>query len=58
MMLFCVFIYCPLAHWTWHPNGFLHNLMGVGVHDFAGGIVVHVSSGAAALAGARVRCAP
>lgn len=52
MMLFCVFIYCPLAHWTWHPNGFLHNLMGVGVHDFAGGIVVHASSGVAALAGA------
>src|SRR6266699_5150531 len=21
--LFCVFIYCPLAHWTWHPQGFL-----------------------------------
>ena len=52
MMLFCIFIYCPLAHWTWHPNGFLHNLMGVGVHDFAGGIVVHASSGVAALAGA------
>ena len=52
MMLFCVFIYCPLAHWTWHPDGFLHNLMGVGVHDFAGGIVVHASSGVAALAGA------
>ena len=52
MMLFCVFIYCPLAHWTWHPDGFLHNLMGIGIHDFAGGIVVHASSGVAALAGA------
>jgi Amt family ammonium transporter len=52
MILFCIFIYCPLAHWTWHPDGFLHNLMGVGIHDFAGGIVVHASSGVAALAGA------
>jgi ammonium transporter, Amt family len=52
MMLFCVFIYCPLAHWTWHPDGFLRHLLGVGVHDFAGGIVVHAASGVAALAGA------
>lgn len=50
MMLFCIFIYCPLAHWTWHPDGFLHRLLGI--HDFAGGIVVHASSGVAALAGA------
>ena len=54
MMLFCLFIYCPLAHWTWHPDGFLHKLMGIGIHDFAGGIVVHASSGVAALAGANV----
>lgn len=50
MMLFCIFIYCPLAHWTWHPDGFLHKWLGI--HDFAGGIVVHASSGVAALAGA------
>jgi ammonium transporter, Amt family len=49
MSLFIIFIYCPLAHWTWHPNGFLHNW---GVLDFAGGTVVHMSAGFAALAGA------
>ena len=50
MMLFCIFVYCPLAHWTWHPDGFLRQM---GVVDFAGGIVVHASSGVAALAGAK-----
>ena len=49
MILFCIFVYCPLAHWTWHPDGFLRQM---GVLDFAGGIVVHASSGVAALAGA------
>ena len=49
MILFCIFVYCPLAHWTWHPDGFLRQM---GVIDFAGGIVVHASSGVAALAGA------
>ena len=49
MVLFSVFIYCPLAHWTWHPNGFLHTW---GVLDFAGGTVVHISAGVAALVGA------
>lgn len=49
MVLFCIFIYCPLAHWTWHPDGFL---MQWGVLDFAGGTVVHISAGMAALAGA------
>ncbi len=49
MMLFCIFVYCPLAHWTWHPDGFLRQM---GVIDFAGGIVVHASSGVAALTGA------
>lgn len=47
--LFILFIYAPLAHWTWHPQGFLRNL---GVLDFAGGTVVHMSAGFAALAGA------
>jgi len=51
MVLFSVFIYAPLAHWTWHPDGFLHKL---GVLDFAGGTVVHMSAGFAALAGALV----
>lgn len=49
MALFSIFVYCPLAHWTWHPDGFLRQL---GVLDFAGGIVVHASSGVAALTGA------
>jgi Amt family ammonium transporter len=49
MCLFSLFIYAPLAHWTWHPDGFLHKL---GVLDFAGGTVVHMSAGFAALAGA------
>ncbi len=49
MVLFVIFIYAPLAHWTWHPNGFLRNW---GVLDFAGGTVVHMSAGFAALAGA------
>ena len=47
--LFIVFIYAPLAHWTWHPEGILRKW---GVLDFAGGTVVHMSAGFAALAGA------
>ncbi len=47
--LFIIFIYCPLAHATWHPDGFLAKL---GVLDFAGGTVVHLSAGVAALASA------
>jgi ammonium transporter, Amt family len=47
--LFCLFIYAPLAHMTWHPNGLFQNW---GVLDFAGGTVVHISAGFAALAGA------
>jgi Amt family ammonium transporter len=47
--LFSIFIYCPLAHWTWHPDGFLRQW---GILDFAGGTVVHMSAGYAALAGA------
>ena len=49
IILFSLFIYAPLAHWTWHPEGFLFKL---GVLDFAGGTVVHMSAGWAALAGA------
>ncbi|WP_422927150.1 ammonium transporter [Singulisphaera sp. PoT] len=51
MVLFSLLIYCPLAHWTWHPDGFLNKM---GVKDFAGGTVVHMSAGFAALAGAMV----
>src|SRR4029078_9188625 len=49
MILFSLLIYAPLAHWTWHPDGFLFKL---GVLDFAGGTVVHMSAGFAALAAA------
>ncbi|HCN52581.1 MAG TPA: ammonia channel protein [Prevotella sp.] len=49
MIWFFVVIYCPLAHMTWHPDGLF---LKWGVVDFAGGIVVHASSGVAALAGA------
>jgi ammonium transporter, Amt family len=49
MVLFTLFIYAPLAHMTWHPNGLFRNW---GVLDFAGGTVVHMSAGFAALAGA------
>lgn len=49
MVLFSLFIYSPLAHMTWHPEGLLRNW---GVLDFAGGTVVHMSAGIAALAGA------
>lgn len=49
LVLFMVFIYAPLAHATWHPNGFFFKL---GVLDFAGGTVVHMSAGWAALASA------
>ena len=49
--LFSIFIYAPLAHWTWHPEGFLRQW---GVLDFAGGTVVHMSAGYAALAGAMI----
>lgn len=51
LTLFTIFIYAPLAHWTWHPQGFLRQW---GVLDFAGGTVVHMSAGFAALAGALV----
>jgi len=47
LVLFSLLIYAPLAHWTWHADGFLFKL---GVLDFAGGTVVHMSAGFAALA--------
>ena len=49
MVLFSLLIYSPLAHMTWHPDGLFRNW---GVLDFAGGTVVHMSAGFAALAGA------
>jgi len=49
MVLFILFVYTPLAHSTWHPEGVFFKM---GVLDFAGGTVVHMSAGWAALAGA------
>jgi Amt family ammonium transporter len=44
--LWSVLIYCPIAHWVWHPEGWLWEM---GALDFAGGTVVHISSGVSAL---------
>jgi len=49
MVLFILFVYSPLCHMTWNSDGLLYKL---GVLDFAGGTVVHMSAGWAALAGA------
>jgi Amt family ammonium transporter len=51
IVLFSLLVYAPIAHWTWHPEGFL---LKMGALDFAGGTVVHISAGCAALAGAMV----
>jgi ammonium transporter, Amt family len=51
IVLFSVLVYAPLAHWSWHPDGFLAKM---GALDFAGGTVVHISAGCAALAGVLV----
>jgi Amt family ammonium transporter len=45
-VLWSTFVYSPLAHWVWAPDGWLRAL---GAIDFAGGTVVHVSSGVSAL---------
>jgi ammonium transporter, Amt family len=42
-------VYAPIAHWVWSPDGWLY---GLGVLDFAGGTVVHLSSGISALVAA------
>jgi Amt family ammonium transporter len=50
-LLWATFIYDPLAHWVWGVGGWIRNL---GALDFAGGTVVHISSGVAGLACALV----
>lgn len=47
LVLFSLLVYAPLAHMTWHSEGFFFKM---GVLDFAGGTVVHMSAGFAALA--------
>jgi Amt family ammonium transporter len=49
ILLWSVAVYCPIAHWVWGPGGFIREL---GVLDFAGGTVVHVSAGISALVAA------
>ncbi len=49
MVFFILLVYAPLCHMTWHPEGIFAKM---GVLDFAGGTVVHMSAGWAALAGA------
>src|SRR5437764_7474535 len=50
-LLWSTFVYDPIAHWVWGTGGWLHRL---GALDFAGGTVVHISSGTAALIAAIV----
>ncbi len=51
LVLWATFVYFPLAHWVWGVGGWIRNL---GALDFAGGLVVHISSGVSALAAAIV----
>lgn len=46
IVLWATVVYCPLAHWVWASDGWLYKL---GVLDFAGGTVVHISAGVSAL---------
>jgi Amt family ammonium transporter len=46
MVLWGTFVYCPIAHWVWDSDGWLFKM---GALDFAGGTVVHISSGVSAL---------
>ncbi|CAK0746792.1 Ammonium transporter [uncultured Gammaproteobacteria bacterium] len=46
MGLWSIVVYAPIAHWVWHPTGFLAK---DGVLDFAGGTVVHINAGVAGL---------
>lgn len=60
IVLWSALIYAPLAHWVWHPHGWIFKDGGL---DFAGGLVVHASSGVSALVcaiviGKRKRPAP
>jgi Amt family ammonium transporter len=53
VLIWSTVVYAPLAHWIWGDGGWL-GLSGWGALDFAGGAVVHISSGMAALAAALV----
>ncbi len=49
LVLWVTFVYAPIAHWVWDSNGWLANM---GALDFAGGAVVHINAGIAAIAAA------
>ena len=49
IVLWFLFIYCPLCHWVWASDGWLFNAGPSGVIDLAGGLVIHVSAGFSAL---------
>ena len=49
IVLWFLFIYCPLCHWVWASDGWLYNAGASGVIDLAGGLVIHVSAGFSAL---------
>jgi len=51
MVIWSTIVYCPVAHWVWGDGGWLK---GLGALDFAGGTVVHINAGIAALAAALV----
>lgn len=51
-LLWATFIYDPLAHWVWGKGGWMGTNGGMGALDFAGGTVVHISSGVSALVAA------
>src|SRR5438876_1527688 len=53
-LLWATFIYDPLAHWVWGKGGWIGTNGGLGALDFAGGTVVHISSGVSGLACALV----
>lgn len=48
-ILWGLLVYCPIAHWVWSGNGWLGSSGSMHALDFAGGTVVHVSSGVSAL---------
>ncbi len=49
IILWVVFVYCPVCHWVWAKDGWLANAGANGVIDLAGGLVVHASAGISAL---------
>ena len=51
LLLWSTLVYAPLAHWVWGVGGWIR---GLGALDFAGGLVVHISSGVSALAAALI----